>query len=90
MEDARELLINCQDCLTKNKIDSYILNNLLSKVEFEMDPTDVARLNPGLSQLIIPVLSLSFWLKHVKKYLKSQNLIRIKKTVHKLLNLKTK
>ena len=73
MEDARKLLINCQDCLTKNIIDSYILNNPLSKVEFEMNLADVARLNPGLSQLTIPVLSLSSWLKHVKKYLKTQN-----------------
>ena len=90
MEDARRLLINCQDCLTKNKTALYILNNPLSKVEFKMDPADVARLNPGLNQLTIPVLFLSFWLKYVKKYLKTQNLTRIKKTTHKLLNLKNR
>ena len=90
MEGARRLLVNCQDCLTKNKIESYIINNPLSKVEFKTDPADVARLNPGLSQLTIPVFSLSFWLKYVKKYLKTSTLTRIKKTTHKLLTLKNR
>ena len=88
MEDARKLLVNCQNCLDKNNIKSFINNNPLSNVEFEMDPADVARLNPGLSKLTIPVFSLSFWLKYVKKYLKTQTLTRIKKTTHTLLNLK--
>ena len=66
MEDAREFLINCKDCLIKNKIDSYILDNPLPEVEFEMNSADVARLNAGLSKLTIPVLSSSFWLKYVK------------------------
>ena len=73
MEDARKLLVNCQNCLDKNNIKSFINNNPLSKVEFEMDPADVARLNPGLSKLTIPVFYLPFWLKYVKKIFKNSD-----------------
>ena len=69
---VEELLCECRDLLSLDNINSYILDNPSSKIDFDytvddsLDEQLVTRMSPSLKKPQVPLMSLSDWLEIVK------------------------